>query len=1269
MKKIYFLIVLLCTSVSSVLAQRIESGGLYFELEEWNNMSAYVSQDASYSSMTEVTIPSTVEYNGQTYTVVRIGYNAFYECDALTTVTMPNTIKEIQGNAFQNCIALKTVNMSNALTHIGEYAFHQCKALESITIPNTVTHIQYDAFGDCISLKSINIPNSVQRIESMTFYGCRSLQSVILPNSMEYIGGNAFSSCYALTSINIPEGITKIENYTFQDCNSLESVTFPSTLTRIGQWSFQSCDSLSSLTIPNTVTFIGEYAFADCQRMQNLTISTSVKTVGERAFGNNYNLQQIDILASNYQEVCEGYLNKQLYYANDQTNGAKRRIFVGGTELKGDVVLPEGVTTIGEMAFYNCKTINSIELPSTITSIGDNSFNGISMIHINGTTPPTINNIYFIDEDAFVILPDTATLTIYKAAPIWSEFGTRLISKDAMQMREVTVVASNSVSSLHKTLGEENLINTISLKIHGTINSYDIMLIRNKMLNLRYLDLSDAEVRACPYEYYSGYCTHDNKLENYSFSELNLRVVHLPKNLEEINDCFTNCQKLDTVYCQPGLKRIGSNAFSGCSSLRYVGVYDGLTEIGDYAFHETCRLQTMNLPTSLERIGAYAFYNSGLNTVTISPNISDIGREAFRYCKMATLSFPANGKLHTISSEMFSNLSNLKSIDWEDSNITRIEYCGMAYCDSLKISAFPKRLKYIGDYAFQYCRSIDTINMPRHLDTIGYGAFQYCDNVKVIKIPSSVRQIQNQAFYGCNQVKRVYTYTIEPTSINQQTFSCYKTATLYVPKTSYYNYYYDTQWSQFIKLLEFDEEYDYFYLHGDYYLGGDYGVIKGDPDGDLFAGSGLIIVGNQTIDVHNLHYYAGINYYDWKMEYSSIITDNNLSIDTLFIHIPQRVGEWQFLTFPFDIDRSQIECNNEFVVRYYDGKTRADQGSGGWKNVPVGQKMYNGTGYIFQTAKDDTLNLVFPKAKLPYKDASIALQQYVSENSWDANWNLVGNPFLSYYDLDSIKGFTYPVVTWNGWGYDTYRPGDDEYHFKPLESFFIQNVDLANIVLPANGRETHTQATEKLYHAPARRNLAASAEDASRLIININLSDSAYSDRTRVVFNPLASIDYEMGVDANKFISTTAPVQLYTLGDSNEQYSINERPATMNGEVIRLGYYASYAGTFTLSASRMDTTIMLYDSVEKQYIDLAQGTYTFTTDKGFCDTRFTMYAIATDDTSSSIQDIHMQDLSNVSVYTITGLVIAENVDFSSLQLPAGVYMIQINNDIFKIILK
>jgi hypothetical protein len=237
-----------------------------------------------------------------------------------------------------------------------------------------------------------------------------------------------------------------------------------------------------------------------------------------------------------------------------------------------------------------------------------------------------------------------------------------------------------------------------------------------------------------------------------------------------------------------------------------------------------------------------------------------------------------------------------------------------------------------------------------------------------------------------------------------------------------------------------------------------------------------------------------------------------------------------------------------------------------------------------------------------------------------------------------------------------------------LEGFFIQNANLSQVTLPLAGRETRTQVNTKMQNAEStRQNAPATTSATTRQLINLTISDDTYTDRTRIVFNADASVDYEMGVDANKFISTSAPVQLYSLGQGDEQYSINERPSTAAGEMIQLGYYVAQAGTYTLSATRMDTTITIYDYQENRYVDLSQGDYIFSTEAGFNNTRFAMAATKAPEHFTNIENIDMEELSCVSVYTITGQTIAENVDLTTLQLPEGMYMVQTNRATYKII--
>lgn len=1214
MKKLFFLFLLVCAT--SMYAQTFKYGDLYYKVTSTTDLTVEVTEDQTglaYAGLMQVVIPNEVVHNDTTFAVTKIGNEAFRNCSSLTSVVIPEGVTYIGGNAFRSCSSLKTLTIPEGVNTIGDYAFSSCSSLTSVVIPEGVTTIGSNAFRDCSSLTDVTFPESLTTIGSSAFYSCFSLKTLTIPNSVTSVGVYAFYSCSSLTSVTI------VINTTMEDycTNNLNGKLYDANATGATRHLLLNGSEITTIDIPNAIKTIGNRAFYNCKSLTTVSIPNSVTTIGDYAFQNCSSISSYEI--------------------------------------------PNSVTHIGTSAFQGSNYADITIASGCNITVLDKAFDGIRNIYANATVPPAITKTNIVNSAALIIVPDNLLAT-YENADVWSGLAQQIVSLSNTKQRVATITAEPDKSALHMAIGESNLLNTTSLKVNGTINSYDIMLIRNKMLNLKYLDLSAAEVVTNEYEYYTGYSSHDNMLENYAFSELKLRVVHLPKNLIAINDCFTSCLYLDTVYCQPGLETIGSNTFKGCTALRHIDLKEGLLTIGKNAFYETSKLQSIALPQSTEVLDEYAFYKSGLRALTIPANVSTMGQRAFEGSQLQSVTFAPNSQLRTLPKYVFASQSSLKSIDWESANLATIDAYAFSGCSSLNFEQFPKKVKTIKEYAFKGCSALEAINLPPRVETIEKYAFEGCKKVDVIKISSSVRNIHNYAFTGCSDVTRVYTYTVEPTSILQQTFSCWHVANLYVPSTSYYNYYYNTQWSQFINLVEFDEDYDYFYLNGDYYLGGEYGEIGGEPDIDMNPGSGLIIVGNKTIYVGNVTYYSD------GEDIPSIIAGSNLSIDTLNLIFPQQKGQWHFLTFPFDINREDIQCNSEFVVRYYDGQTRAENGSGGWQNVPVGQKMYNGQGYIFQAASNDTLKMSFRKPTLPSKDISLPLNLYDAENAWDANWNMLGNPYLAYYDLDSIKGFTYPIVTWNGTGYDTYRPGDDIYHFKPLEGFFIQNANLKQVTLPLSGRETRTQVNTKLQHSQATRAKAASnTESAARQLINITISDDTYTDRTRIVFNASASIEYEMGVDANKFMSTTAPVQIYSLGSDDEQYSINERPSTASGEMIQLGYYAAKAGTYTLSATRIDTTITIYDYQENQYVNLANGDYIFSTEAGYNNTRFAMAAAKAPENVTNIENISIEELACVSVYTITGQTIAENVNFATLQLPAGMYMVQTSRTTYKIV--
>ena len=155
-----------------------------------------------------------------------IGHSAFYSCTSLTSITIPDSVKEI-----------------------GDYAFNDCTSLESITIPDSVKEIGECVFECCTSLESIEIPDSVKTIGDYAFYDCSSLESIKLPDSVTSIGDRAFVDCTSLETIEIPDSVKTISDYVFYGCTNLTSITIPSSVKEIGDWAFYNCTSLETVEI------------------------------------------------------------------------------------------------------------------------------------------------------------------------------------------------------------------------------------------------------------------------------------------------------------------------------------------------------------------------------------------------------------------------------------------------------------------------------------------------------------------------------------------------------------------------------------------------------------------------------------------------------------------------------------------------------------------------------------------------------------------------------------------------------------------------------------------------------------------------------------------------------------------------------------------------------------------------------------------------------------------------------------------------------------
>lgn len=1182
----------------------------------------------------------------------------FNECRSLKSIDLSNC--ETIGNAtFANCYNLQSVNLKKCIT-IESQAFTNCNNLQSVGDLSSCTTIMYGAFQSCSSLKSIDISNCTSLGEE-AFADCSKLEEVKLSKQINKINDDTFSGCTNLKSIDL-SNCTSIGGSAFNGCQSLTSVGNTALLSSIQGNAFSGCTNLTTIDLSNS-TFVGENAFSNCAKLSNINLS-KCNLLGYGAFNNCTNLTEVDLssCSSLAESVFRGCSNLKTIKGIENFTTIPAYAFEGiGIEtlsLPLCTTIQEGAfrtcsqlksidipvcQSIGMNAFASCSRLESASIPNTIKSLGYKCFNGNTTLTLYAKNVPALDrnpgttaesDTLALGKNVLIIVPKES-LAAYQAADVWNTMSERIFPMGTQFNYDVEATAQASTSGLQKAIGEKNLRSVVTLKVKGSINSYDIMVMRNKMDNLHYLDLADADVKSNTYDYYTGYSTQDDILGPHSFADLDkLMTVKLPKSVKYIDQAFNNCSQLRSVEMPENLICIGNSyddewsmnggAFRDCNNLEEI-IFHNCERIGGCAFYQCNSLQEITLPKNLKHVGSFAFYNCNQLKDIILPS-----------------------EVETISYHAFESCYNLASIQ------------------------FPPSLKRIESYAFSVCGNLSSINLPG-LTSISENTFYGCSNLTEVKLPSTLERIGDNAFSNCFNLTKVYTYTVLPINIDQNTFTNFKATTLYVPTQSYDNYYWSTQWGQFKEIKEFDEPYTYIYLDNEFTLEKRF---EGTPDIDIKNNGALTVNGKDNQNAGEVTVKG-----DGNSSAGTLITDGNLDAKKLRFDITVNANQWYFFSFPFDINLADIKTPGKYVFRKYNGSLRADQGTGGWVDLASDETtLKQGVGYIFQTAQSGNLTLRVTKEKFGKLDANNIvkdLSSYPSADEQNASWNFIGNPQISYMDAASL-GYDAPITYWNGNSYEAVRPGDDEFALQPFQAFFVQKpVDVSNIEFKAEDRITKSESINKQNNARARR--IGRGINPERLLINLTLSDGNHTDKTRVVFNDKKSQAYELDCDAAKFAAINDAPQFYTIEAKAGNLAINERPMGS----VKLGFAAKKAGNFTISAKRMDQPMLLQDNQTGATYDLTEGDYQFASNAGTFENRFVLVPsrgttgiadivkktginIMPTDAGINLNGVNGK---KVTIYAADGTMLASRTFDGMLNLMKGVYIVKIDNLSTKVMVK
>ncbi len=679
---------------------------------------------SSCDSLESITIPASV---------TSIGDDTFYKCVKLTSVDFGDNsqLQSIGACAFEDCDRLASVDFgdNSQLQSIGEKAFYYCTKLASVDFGDNslLQSIGDYAFSFCVSLASVDFGDNsqLQSIGRLAFSSCTRLASVDFGDNsqLQTIGDYAFSSCTRLASVDFGDNsqLQTIGDYAFSSCYRLASVDFGdnSLLQCISQGAFRYCDSLVNITIPDSVISIGENAFYSCYSLTSITIPAGVTQIGSQAFFGCSSLEEV------YIEDIAAWCNINYGDMYSHPNYYADKLYLNGALLT-DLVVPAGVTAIGNYVFYNCKKLQTVSLPYSVESIGNYAFSGCSaMTDISmDEGVQTIGNYAFYNckKLTAVTVPDSVT-----------------------SIGDYAFYACSGLANVYLSAILDSVGNNAFYNCSGLGNAYffgnapanfgtNVFSGTKSDFGIYVFDL--AEETGWTQPTWNGYPVY-----------LSNTADLVTRTIDADNKDSTGVKYI--VNPATGTAKVAG--YEGTATevtipqaVRKNGVKYAVTAIDSNAFQNKGLTQIL-LPYTIESIGDYAFAgNPGLTEIDIRYKTASLGAFAFMGCTGLT-TVKMNHIIPEIKDSTFKNCSSLQNI------------------------TLGSKVTAIADEAFYKCKQLRSVNLE-NITSIGAQAFYDCDKLQTITLSRNIATIGDEAFYDCKQLVGAHFTGNHPTAIGTEIF-------------------------------------------------------------------------------------------------------------------------------------------------------------------------------------------------------------------------------------------------------------------------------------------------------------------------------------------------------------------------------------------------------------------------------------------------------------------------------------------------------------------
>ena len=742
-------------------------------------------------------------------------------------ITISNGITSIASYAFSGRTEITGIIIPNSITIIGSSAFNGCTGLMSIVIPASVTSIGSSAFNGCTGLTELNynatacadfgfnnqvfnnagqndngitvtIGTSVTSIPAHIFHSVTKVVNIAFEKGSECknIGSYAFYNCSRITNVTIPDSVTNIGSYAFYNCSGLTSITIPDSVTSVGTYAFSGCTGLTEINynamscadfdsygvfggagqnsdgvtvnIGSNVTRIPAYLFSgSVNKIVNVVFEKNSKCegIGSNAFSSCIGLRGVyiaDIADWSEIEFSNGDSNP-LYHA--------KKLYLKGMLLT-ELTIPDGVTSIGNYAFYGCESLTNVKMPDTTTNIGNAAFFKCS--NLTDVTIPS--NIVNIGDNAFASC-QKLTRIYYNATECQDlNNNSNVFSSSGNNESGITVHIGDNVERIPAYLFSTGAFTSHIVEVLFSENSNCASIgpssfsgdpITNIIIPKSVISIDKTAFSTCynleSIVVASGNITYHS--DNNCIIETATKTLVLGcKNSVIPNDgsvlnigdyAFKNCLNLVNIVISNSIINIGSYAFSGCSELTSITIPNSVISIGSYAF-EACFKLNIHCEEESQPSGWNSDWNSDSRPVIWNYKNNEKDENGYVYVVIDGIQYSLKDNIATVIKQLRNNTTvNIPSVVSHkgiEYNVTSIGSSAFSGCYELTTITIPDGVTNIGELAFNHCTGLTNITIPNSITSIGMQAFYNCSVLTKIIIPNNVTYIGSYAFTFCESL-------------------------------------------------------------------------------------------------------------------------------------------------------------------------------------------------------------------------------------------------------------------------------------------------------------------------------------------------------------------------------------------------------------------------------------------------------------------------------------------------------------------------------------